>query len=406
MAERIEFMKNINIDFSKLPPLELEMPHLFTEADEALKGKSVLHKGISVKTELAEVLRNLLLIPAHEYEIWRNVCYVLKNEGFEAGLFYAWSATADNYDEDACRKLWRDTTVRDDGLRMGTLVHMAQQSCQSSPEMLPAPSSDDANELFLQFYSYLVSNYPENSWVEIVYRSFEKKGKHIPARNQAEYLAVPLQDQDIINVFFHALENNAAGVWGSLNPVCSPENLKGKATSDDDVIDFRYALVECDSMTKEAQWEFLHRYHLPIQSVVWSGGKSLHAVVKIDAGNDKELYKTRVNALFTYLEYLGMPIDKANRNPGRLTRLPGFKRNNDLQYCVAEEMGPANWQNFIPYLDLVLDNIESEKKKLQSESKHMDARALTSPVNGQKGGRPEMPVTDFARDFFYANKNA
>jgi hypothetical protein len=54
----------------------------------------------------------------------------------------------------------------------------------------------------------------------------------------------------------------------------------------------------------------------------------------------------------------------------------------------------------------VLDNFSPTVEKVQPRTKITDARAVTSPINGQKGGRPEMPVTDFARDFFYANKNA
>ena len=146
-----------------------------------------------------------------------------------------------------------------------------------------------------------------------------------------------------MDVFSAAQKNHAAGAWCSLNPVFAQSELKGKASGDDDVTDYRYALVECDEMTKEEQWRFLHCYHLPIQSVVWSGGKSLHAIVRIKADNNKLVYKERVDRLYAYLECLGVPIDKANRNPSRLTRLPGFQRSDDMQYYVAYQMGPESW---------------------------------------------------------------
>lgn len=185
-------INSVDIDFSGLPDPVLEMPHLFMNTDEAFIGTSKLHKGTSVKQDLIDVIRNLLAIPAHDYETWRNVCYVLKNEGYDFELFRTWSATADNYDFNACEKLWMETSVRDDGLRMGTLVRMAQLANQNIPEMLSMPSADDTQMLAQQFYFFLSKNYPDNSWVEVVYESFEKNGKYIPVRSKAAYLSIPL----------------------------------------------------------------------------------------------------------------------------------------------------------------------------------------------------------------------
>ena len=69
-------INSVDIDFSGLPDPVLEMPHLFMNTDEAFIGTSKLHKGTSVKQDLVDIIRNLLAIPAHDYETWRNVCYV------------------------------------------------------------------------------------------------------------------------------------------------------------------------------------------------------------------------------------------------------------------------------------------------------------------------------------------
>lgn len=86
--------------------------------------------------------------------------------------------------------------------------------------------------------------------------------------------------------------------------------------------------------------------NLPIKAVVWSGGKSLHAFIKIDAGTDRALYNERVRKLYDFLESKNMDIDKANKNPCRLSRIPGFFRGDDMQYLVAREMGTKDWDEF------------------------------------------------------------
>ena len=130
----------------------------------------------------------------------------------------------------------------------------------------------------------------------------------------------------------------------------------------------------------------MRELNLPILAVVWSGGKSLHAIVKIDAGSDMELYKKRVELLHDYLKEKGFPADRANKNPSRLTRLPGVRRGNDMQYLVASEFGSKDWDTF-------------ERMFLNKT----DRRAETSPINGQLGGRPTIPVTDYAEAFLAEN---
>lgn len=253
------------------------------------------------------------------------------------------------------------------------------------------------------------------TWVEIVHNTFEKEGRSIPARNKAKYFKVKdLEETDYLqDVFDDIWQDEGNGVWISLNPLHSPDEFKGKAASDDDVAEYCYALVECDDISREKQWEFMYHLHLPIQSVVWSGGKSLHAVIRIGADFDKVLYKERVSRLYEYLEFMGMPVDKANRNPSRLTRLPGFRRGEQLQYTVSTGLGPEDWESFEPYIDLALDSMKSSQSEkmptpvFQSMISRMrkDARSISSIINGMKGGRPEMPVTKLAEEFFQTQKD-
>ena len=60
--------------------------------------------------------------------------------------------------------------------------------------------------------------------------------------------------------------------------------------------------------------------------------------MRIDAPNEQE-YRNRVNYLFRFLEQRGFPVDNANKNPSRLSRMPGVTRNGNRQYIVAENIG-------------------------------------------------------------------
>jgi RecA-family ATPase len=91
---------------------------------------------------------------------------------------------------------------------------------------------------------------------------------------------------------------------------------------------------------------------------VHSGGKSLHAIVKVDASDYKE-YQKHVNYLYGYLEKNGLKIDTANRNPSRLSRMPGVTRNGVLQTLVDTNIGRKSWNDWVDFAEGVNDQLES-----------------------------------------------
>ena len=98
------------------------------------------------------------------------------------------------------------------------------------------------------------------------------------------------------------------GAWIRMNP------LDGKGQADKNVVAFRYVLIESDTLPREEQERFYRKYELPIACLVDSAGKSVHAVVHIDAPGEQE-YRKRVNYLFRFLEARGFPVDNANKKP-------------------------------------------------------------------------------------------
>lgn len=109
----------------------------------------------------------------------------------------------------------------------------------------------------------------------------------------------------------------AGGAWLRMNP------MDGQGVADANVTAFRYALIECDAIPVELQMPLLAKLPLPIAAILASGGRSLHAWVKLDAVNVDE-YRRDVARMLALLARFG--VDGKNKNPSRLSRLPGVVR--------------------------------------------------------------------------------
>jgi hypothetical protein len=120
-----------------------------------------------------------------------------------------------------------------------------------------------------------------------------------------------------------------------LNPLTGTEGrTKGGKPSfraDECISSLRYALYECDlpEVSLEMQAAFLAgriRAGWPIASIVFSGGKSLHALLRVDCRDASHWQSEIRESLFPKLAALG--ADAACVNPSRLSRLPGHRRDN------------------------------------------------------------------------------
>ena len=136
--------------------------------------------------------------------------------------------------------------------------------------------------------------------------------------------------------------SHEAGAWIRFNPV------NGEGVNNSNVTAYRFALVESDTMALDAQYRMYRKLNLPIAAMVTSGGKSIHAIVHIDAANAAE-YRERVELLYTILENHGMVVDTQNKNPSRLSRLPGCVRGNSRQTLVETNVGCASWDAWLEY---------------------------------------------------------
>ena len=129
-----------------------------------------------------------------------------------------------------------------------------------------------------------------------------------------------------------------AGCWCVVNPIKPATTTRNNA----DIASFRNVLIESDELAIPDQLERLLALFGPeapeafansLMAITYSGGRSLHGIVRLGEGNAVS-YSRTVRTLFMYCEKNGLPPDKECSNPSRLTRLPGAMRKGRIQRLV------------------------------------------------------------------------
>jgi len=142
------------------------------------------------------------------------------------------------------------------------------------------------------------------------------------------------------NSIWHS--SKRTGIYIGINPM----KVGGKA--DADVIDYRHALLEFDDTLNPGEQLALYRQSkIPCAAVIYSGGKSIHAWVRVDATNREE-YDERVK--FIYDHFAAYKPDPKNKNPSRFSRLPNCVRFKKRQELLALGMGAESWSEWQRHL--------------------------------------------------------
>jgi len=127
---------------------------------------------------------------------------------------------------------------------------------------------------------------------------------------------------------------SAAGAWIRLNPVTERGTGVGGAHTDDDVSAWRYLLVESDALSVEVQLSLYTKLAMPIAMLCTSGGKSVHAWVRLNSLS-KQDFRADADFILSRLSRFG--VDRANRNPSRYGRLPGALRQIGAEPALCAE---------------------------------------------------------------------
>ena len=308
------------------------------------------------------------------YDEWLRVGMALKQEGATCDTWDTWSSGGSKYKEGECKKNWK--SFQRDDVTGGTLMHIAREhgytpdaggneydvhnllldeiivdpSFVSVEAVPPVPRGYNPAGEMLEYFEALFR--PEDYVGYCVQSCQDKKdGKWKPAKTIFRRTA-----GDIINKLESGHVEQAIGTVGSGGAWVRFNPLNGKGETDDSVIRFKHCLIESDDDSIERQYSMLKAMNLPITFLIHSGGKSLHAIVRIDAENQQQ-YKQRVRDLYDFCKKSGFKPDEQDKNASRLSRLPGVKRGDKWQYIVARNIGAESYEKWIEWRESEADDM-------------------------------------------------
>lgn len=326
--------------------------------------------------ELLEYINPSLL----NYQEWCNVGFALHHEGYSAQDWEEWSARdGARYHPGECYEKWNSFGEGTTKITGATITQMAKENGWLPKSVFYDGDGDrelswdeeiaiidkrwvEDKELdeprnwnpIEDLIKYLKAVFYDTEHVGYVVESFENKaGKHLPGNGVCDRTASQLIDVlEKYQKVEYALGtyNEIAGAWIHFNP------LDGKGRKNANVIDYRYALIECDDESISRQNALIRELELPVAALVHSGNKSIHAIVKVNAANIDE-YKKRVDFLYTVCQKNGLKIDQQNRNPSRLSRMPGIMRDGKKQWLIDTNIGKADWNEWKEWIDAINDDL-------------------------------------------------
>ena len=329
--------------------------------------------------DLLEVLEHIE--PSElDYQNWINVGMALQHEGYSVDVWDRWSRNDRRYHAGECEKKWRGFHGAGTPVTGGTIVQLARDQGWTPPydpgtpldwddtisaegvvvnknwvegrEITEPKNWDPVTELI----RYLETLFEAGENVGYVVKSYQRDdGGWNPAdkgsykRTAGQLIELLTNCKGDIGAVLGDY-NTDAGAWIRFNP------LDGKGVRDTNVADYRYSLVESDGMDLEKQHAIIRELELPVACLVYSGGKSLHAIVRIDAADFTE-YRKRVDYLYEICKKNGLELDQQNRNPSRLSRMPGVIRGDRKQYIIDTNIGKANWTEWKEWIESINDDL-------------------------------------------------
>ena len=331
--------------------------------------------------ELKEAL-DFLSPSALTYDEWILVGMGLKEAGLPVEAWEQWSARdGGRYHKGECAKKW--ASFHGGGgspVTASSIFQLAYSSGWRGPAghaldwnddisagtnhtdgQLVDPRWVEAHDLALpeqwdpvdQLRRYLQALFEEDEYVAYVTESFMADDKRRPAKGSWTRTAGQLLAElgtcggDLGKVLGDW--DPEVGAWICFNPV------DGTGRKDANITAYRYALVECDNMELGKQQAIIKQLELPCATLVYSGGKSVHAIVKVDAPDYTE-YRKRVDYLYAACQKNGLTIDQQNRNPSRLSRMPGIPRGDKWQVLLETNIGRSCWDEWRDWLEAETDD--------------------------------------------------
>ncbi len=186
--------------------------------------------------------------------------------------------------------------------------------------------------------SFLQRLYRPGEWV-IVFDVFESQGRHVCQCVEPPYDAGCLD---------HLANGCPDGVWFLCNPVDGKfhpnprHGGKRSRRSEESVTDWRYLLLESDKAAAQPWLAALVQMPLRIAAIYTSGGRSIHALVRVDAASKSD-WDSKARELKPLMTILGG--DRSAMSAVQLTRLPGCHRGQVGPRGPKMPRDPNRWKS-------------------------------------------------------------
>lgn len=311
------------------------------------------------------------------YQEWTSCGMALHESGFTWQDWDRWSQwDSERYHEGECERKWKSFGRGLEKATAGTIIAMAEargwtpRRADDTPfgwddyitgEDMPDWADEEDVDInggdwqpARELSDYLSAIFDDADHVCYVTETYEKDGHYMPKRGHWDRTAEELREGLSKHADIGAVLgdwNPAAGAWICFNPT------DGQGRGNQNITEFRYALVESDTLEVEKQMGMIRAMKLPCAAVVSSGNKSIHAIVHIDAGTDYALYRKRVERLYAYCTEHGFSPDTANKNPSRLSRMPGITRGDSRQKLLELNIGYKDWSEWEEWADESEDDL-------------------------------------------------
>ena len=333
------------------------------------------------------------------YQEWVDVGMALHESGLPWTLWDEWSRRDHGrYHEGECERKFKGFgSGMGEHVKSGTVAAMARANgwapagedraigwddeVMLGPDptwVEPAEISPSGKPPTTQLFEYVQTLFDDDDWVGYVNESYMRDGRGIPANKghkikAGELLSMLTKTEKLDHVIGDW--DRDIGAWIRFNP------LDDKGFGNANVTEFRYALVESDSLPIEKQKPMIEAMNLPCAAIVSSGGKSVHAIVRVDAGNQYDLYRKRVERLYDYCRKHGFEPDTQNKNPSRLSRMPGVTRGEQTQELLAIGVGAESWQAWEDWVAESEDDLPDAESLFDRLSA---AEPLSEPIIGDE----------------------
>ena len=247
------------------------------------------------------------------YQEWLTVGMGLKQAGFPVSMWEQWSARdGSRYHKGECARKWETFRGSAAPVTENSIFKIAHDHGWTGPTGhaldwddtiraedgrvvdphwldvpdLAIPAPDAPWDPAFQLVAYLRALFEPSDYVAYVTESFMDKDRRRPTKGSWSRTA-----EQLIDELEHCRGDLGAvlgdydpevGAWICFNPV------DGQGRKDANITEYRYALVESDEQDLDRQVAILHQLELPLAALVYSGKKSIHGIVKVDASDYTE----------------------------------------------------------------------------------------------------------------------